>query len=138
MNATAWSGSTAPAGGMQQARSRKTAGVNMRIAVPPYYATWMQAMKKKAPEAPSSISHVGLCSFIDSVDGTLVDGKRGFVHRLRQGRMGMDGALQVFGAGAELHGHHRLGDHLRGHGPHDVHAQDLVVVRMGQHLHHAD
>jgi mercuric ion transport protein len=43
----------------------------------------------------------------------------------------------VLARAAELHRHHRLGDQLRGAGADDVHAEDLVGLRVGEELHHA-
>ena len=47
----------------------------------------------------------------------------------------MADARDVFGAGLELHRHHRLGDQLGRVGPDDVHAQDLIGLGIGQHGH---
>src|SRR5205823_6880376 len=49
----------------------------------------------------------------------------------------VDGALQILAARRVLHGEHRLGDQLTGHGAYDVHAQDLVVVARGHDLREA-
>ena len=43
----------------------------------------------------------------------------------------------VFGTGAEFHGHHSLRNELAGHRAHNVYAQDFVGLGIGQELHHA-
>ena len=42
---------------------------------------------------------------------------------------------KVLGTRRELHRNHRLGDQLRSMGSDDVHAQDTVGLRVGDHLH---
>ena len=56
---------------------------------------------------------------------------------LAQRRMRMADAGDVFRRGLELHRDHGLGDQLRRIRPDDVHAEDLVGFRVGEHLHQA-
>src|SRR5688572_10640857 len=48
----------------------------------------------------------------------------------------MNGALDVLGRGGELHCEHGFGDQLAGHGPDDMHAEHIVVLAIGDQLHH--
>ena len=84
--------------------------------------------------APPALSAARVLSAIDRVDRALVRGEGGLVHRFRERRVRVDGALQVLGARRVLHRQHRLGDQLAGERPDDVHAQDLIVIAGGDDL----
>ena len=61
-------------------------------------------------------------------------GRGGFHERLGEGRVAVNGAGDVFGAGAELERQHGLGDHLGRARADDVHAQDAVGPLVGDEL----
>ena len=67
----------------------------------------------------------------------LGDRQRRFLHRLGQRRMGVAGARDVLGRGAELHRDRGLRDHVAGVGADDVHAEHAVGLGVGQDLHEA-
>ena len=71
---------------------------------------------------------------VGHVNGMTFYRQSSFVHGFRHGRVRVAGQCQVFGAGAELHGDHALGDHLTGVLTHDVHAEDTVSFRIGNDL----
>src|SRR3990167_8231693 len=75
--------------------------------------------------------------FKSEIERALVHGQGRFLGGFAQTGVGVADACDVFGAGLELHGHHGLGDQFAGHGPDDVHAQDLVRGGVGQELDHA-
>ena len=68
------------------------------------------------------------------MNGALVHRHGGFLDRLRQGRMRMAGAGDVFGRGAEFHGDRGLGDHVAGIGADDVDAEHAVGLGVGDDL----
>ncbi len=68
------------------------------------------------------------------VDGAAIDGERGFLDRFVQGRVGVAGAGDVLGRGAELHRERRLGDHRAGVGADDVDAEHAVARGIGEDL----
>src|SRR3954454_19871668 len=57
------------------------------------------------------------------MDRALAHRQGGFLHSFGERRVGVTGAGDVFGGGAEFHRHRRLGDHVAGVGPEDVHAE---------------
>src|SRR6185503_431524 len=68
------------------------------------------------------------------MDAPLCDGHRGLADRLGQRRVGVGGAGDVLGAGAELDGEAGLCDQLGGVGPQDVEPEDPVAPGVGDHL----
>src|SRR5450432_4404014 len=60
---------------------------------------------------------------------------RGFEHRLRQGRVRMDGAQDVVGGGLRGDRQRHLGDQIRHAMTDGVHAQDLATRLVDDHLH---
>lgn len=68
-------------------------------------------------------------------DRMAIHGQRGFLHRFRQRRMGMDGAVDVFRRGAEFDGHHQFLDQVTGIGANDMRADHLLGLLVFQDLH---
>src|SRR5262249_45960095 len=71
------------------------------------------------------------------MDGALVDRQRRLLHRLGERRVGVAGAGDVLGRGAELHGNRSLRDHVAGVRPDDVHAEHAVGLGIGEDFHEA-
>src|SRR5208282_6037077 len=70
-----------------------------------------------------------------NMNGMAFDRQRRLFHRLVQGGMGVDGAGDVLGAGAEFHRHRGFGDDGAGVAADDVNAQDAVALGLGQNFH---
>jgi len=62
---------------------------------------------------------------------------RGFLHRLRQRGMGVIGARHIFDAGGHFHCHDAFGDHVRGMGGKDLHAEQAIGFGIADNLDHA-
>src|ERR1700679_3267852 len=71
---------------------------------------------------------------VDAVDRLLVHRQGSFVNGLRERRMGMNGALDILGAGRIFHGKHGLADQFARHRPDHVNAEHLVIVLGGYDL----
>src|SRR5690625_395508 len=69
------------------------------------------------------------------VNGVASHGQGGLLHRFGQRRVRMNGPAHVLTGCAERHRRNRFGYEVTGPGADDVHAQDAVGLRVGQHLH---
>ena len=69
--------------------------------------------------------------------GTPIDSERGFLHSLRQSRVGMTSARNVLCGGAELHCDRRLRDHVGGVRADDMDAQYAIGFGVGENFHEA-
>src|SRR5262249_22780970 len=71
------------------------------------------------------------------MDCSLVDGERGFLDGLVEGRTRVAGAGQVLSRAAELHQHSRLGNHGAGVGADDVNAKHAIGIGLRKNFYEA-
>src|SRR6516162_4042329 len=109
--------------------SARTCSSSARAAARTIYGhRWMRASTRACVRLSRVASHM---------DGALIDRQCRLLHRLGERRVGVAGAGDVLGRGAELHGNRSLRDHVAGVRADDVHAQHAVGLGIGEDLHEA-
>src|SRR5260370_21316432 len=101
-------------------------------------------MPRRSPTGPTWPTGLCAASFTarascrrvlpSKVQRALVDRQRRFLHGLRQRRMRMADARDVFARRPELHGDDTFGNQLRYQGTDGMHAEDAVGLGVGEKL----
>src|SRR5258708_29860101 len=96
-------------------------------------------MYSSAPESLSESSAISRRRSLPvaDVDGVLLDRERGFLDRFAQGRMGVDGAAEIFAAPAKFHHRDDFGDQFGGGMGENRGPEDTIGLSVGDEFNHA-